>query len=261
MKLNTAEPNLRADSNISDASQDHASEMDLYGDLLTFSSLSPQEQNAAAVRPGAGNIIDLPTKSTIEISQQSAACEQQKTSEPAEASITPMSGQPPPQANAEPISNPTEPGVDLAAEIAFEMEQESANQMLQETSRVQEMDRVQEIEEVQEIPSEPAREPASEPQRVNAFDKNDSADFQLAEILRVTGSLANFPTKQAVASALLACAECGSLNESEDVFCITCGGLLEEAERAPLFSCDDCGSEVSVDEIFCPSCGSVMPDA
>src|ERR1044072_3216670 len=102
MKLNTAEPNLRADSNISDASQDHANEMDLYGELLTFSNLSPQEQKAAAGRPGGGgSIMALPTKSTIEISQQSAACEQQKPSEPAEASIPPMSGQPLPQANAE----------------------------------------------------------------------------------------------------------------------------------------------------------------
>src|SRR6185503_19254781 len=237
MKLNTAEHNLRADSNISDSSQGQASEMDLYGDLLAFSSLSPQEQDAAMNRPNANNIIDLPAKSSIEISEQSAACEQQQTFEPAEESLTRAASQPLPQASAESIPNPTESGVDLAAEIAFEMEQESANQM------------VQEIVRAQEIASEPAREPASEPQRVSAFDKNDSADFQLAEILRVTGPLANFPTKQAASSALLVCAECGSLNEAEDVFCITCGGLLEEAKRAPLFSCDDCGSEVSADEI------------
>jgi len=249
MKLNTAELNQRADSNISDARQDQASEMELYGDLLAFSSLSPQKQNAAVNRPGTGDIIDLPTRSTIEISEQSAACEQQQTFEPAEESPARMASWPLPQASAESVSNPIEPGVDLAAEIAFEMEQESANQMIQE------------IAGVQEIASEPAHEPAFEPQRVNASDRNDSADFQLAEILRVTGPLANFPTKQAVASALLVCAECGSLNESDDVFCITCGGLLEEAGRAPLFSCDDCGSEVSADEIFCPSCGSVMPGA
>ena len=101
-----------------------------------------------------------------------------------------------------------------------------------------------------------AFEPVAEPPQPKPFDRDGSADFQLAEILRVTGQLADLSTIHDSSSI---CGDCGSLASSEDLFCITCGGSLEEEiERAALLSCGDCGATVVSDEIFCPSCGSAM---
>ena len=112
------------------------------------------------------------------------------------------------------------------------------------------------IDSSQHSPVETAEPPALyESQQTNAFDKDNSADFQLAELLRVTGQLADFSAAQDLS---LTCEDCGSPAGSEDLFCITCGSPLEEVERAPSLSCGDCGAVVASDEIFCPSCGSAM---
>ena len=101
-----------------------------------------------------------------------------------------------------------------------------------------------------------AVEPVAEPLQTKAFDKDSSADFQLADILRVTGQLADFSTFHASTSI---CGDCGSLASSEDLFCITCGGPLEEeVEGEASLSCGDCGETIVSDEIFCPSCGSAI---
>ena len=100
-----------------------------------------------------------------------------------------------------------------------------------------------------------AFEPVAEPLQTTAFDQTSSADFQLAEILRVTGQLSDLSAKHDSSSV---CVDCGSSADSEDVFCSNCGGALEEVERATSLSCSDCGSTIVSDEIFCPSCGSAM---
>ncbi|MGA9772757.1 MAG: zinc ribbon domain-containing protein [Blastocatellia bacterium] len=98
------------------------------------------------------------------------------------------------------------------------------------------------------------KEPACEPPPQN---KDASADIQMVDILRVTGPLADSSASHDLSSV---CGDCGSLADSEDVFCITCGGPLEEVERAAPPSCSDCGLTIVSDEIFCPSCGSAMQD-
>ena len=102
---------------------------------------------------------------------------------------------------------------------------------------------------------EPVKERASEPQHINAFNKDGSADFQLTELLRVTGQLADFSTGHGSSSI---CGDCGSPASSEDLFCVTCGGSLGEDELLASPSCGDCGETIVSDEIFCPSCGSAM---
>jgi double zinc ribbon protein len=101
----------------------------------------------------------------------------------------------------------------------------------------------------------PVKEKDCEPQQTNAFNKDSSADFQLAEILRVTGQLADF---SALRDSSSICGDCGSPASSEDLFCITCGGPLGEVELVASLSCGDCGETIVSDEIFCPSCGSAM---
>lgn len=108
---------------------------------------------------------------------------------------------------------------------------------------------------------EPKKEPASESQQTNVFGKDGNTDFQLAEILRVTGQFSDFSTGQGSSSI---CTDCGSPAGGDDLFCIICGATLEEVngealeevELAIQLSCDDCGSAIESDEIFCPSCGS-----
>src|SRR6185295_3866440 len=96
----------------------------------------------------------------------------------------------------------------------------------------------------------------AEPPQTKAFDKDSNADFQPAEILKVTGHLADSSTIHDLSSI---CGDCGSLASSGDLFCITCGGSLEEeVECAASLSCGDCGATIVSDEIFCPSCGSAM---
>lgn len=87
------------------------------------------------------------------------------------------------------------------------------------------------------------------------------------DVIRVTGPLTRFVASQAAGSAVVVCTECGHASDSGEMFCIHCGGLLDEpaasAETAIALAglCDDCGAMVESDEIFCPSCGTVMANA
>ncbi|HKS39246.1 MAG TPA: zinc ribbon domain-containing protein [Blastocatellia bacterium] len=112
-----------------------------------------------------------------------------------------------------------------------------------------------EIPETNAVYEQQAVEPVAEPSQAKPFDKDSSTDFQLAEILRVTGQLSDLSTKH---DWLSVCVDCGSPADSEDVFCCNCGGSLEEIERAASLSCSDCGEMIVSDEIFCPSCGSAI---
>jgi uncharacterized membrane protein YvbJ len=67
---------------------------------------------------------------------------------------------------------------------------------------------------------------------------------------------------------MIVCGDCGNPSDSGEMFCIHCGGLLDEPAASvepDILSvaglCDDCGAMVESDEIFCPSCGSVMANA
>jgi hypothetical protein len=59
------------------------------------------------------------------------------------------------------------------------------------------------------------------------------------------------------------CLACGAQSEADDLFCVTCGGFLDEAASALPFNpnCADCGLGVIADEIFCPWCGSALSAA
>ena len=228
MKSDTAELNLRADSDLAESSHDQFSEMDLYNDLLVFSDLSSEEQEAAMTRPAPSSIIELSAQTPVEIIEPIAISESQQ----------------PIENDAFFFDTLKQPAIE---EAAIEIAEERAARVIEEKV-------------IEEKASEP---PVFAPLQARAFDQSGSLDFNLAEILRVTGPLPSLSTKQAAASVLSVCPECGSSADTEEMFCITCGGLLEEAPAAAkaVLSCDDCGSIVESDEIFCPSCGSVMSSA
>jgi DNA-directed RNA polymerase subunit RPC12/RpoP len=85
----------------------------------------------------------------------------------------------------------------------------------------------------------------------------------------LTGALlANFELPSAVIKATsMRCHACGKSSGNSDLFCVSCGELLETDEAKNLSqdtaavgtpTCGDCGTEVSTDEVFCMSCGSVV---
>ena len=95
--------------------------------------------------------------------------------------------------------------------------------------------------------------------------KKKSDYLDLNYLLRVTGPLAAVAATTNAASPLLACKDCGSQASSADMFCVTCGGLLDQPEApeavavvATKPACEACASPVEADEIFCPSCGAVL---
>jgi RNA polymerase subunit RPABC4/transcription elongation factor Spt4 len=226
MKSNTAEINLRAASNAPDtslkeANLDEAKDINLYDELLAFSNLSPEEQEAAMNRPDPVSIIETSQPSPVEAPTLNPI----DGFEPVEAYIPDT---PPPQTNNTFFFEPP-------AQVAKEPT----------------------VDPVKQRVIEPVKEMASEPTQTNAVYKGSTADLQLAEILRVTGQLADLSTRT---DSVTVCADCGSLADNEDVFCFNCGGSLEEVERAVSLSCSDCGAMIVSDEIFCPSCGSAMHD-
>jgi hypothetical protein len=56
------------------------------------------------------------------------------------------------------------------------------------------------------------------------------------------------------------CLGCGAESGAEDLFCITCGAFVDEADspRVSKRVCAECGLDSSADEIFCPECGSLV---
>ena len=140
-----------------------------------------------------------------------------------------------------------------------------------------------------ELPYEPAavteREPSYEHPRADESNQCSDVDLDLAYLLRVTGPLIALGMAMSADSSLLVCKDCRSQSSSKDMFCVTCGGLLEDTkvteaavdeikvdeikvdeikvdedmvEAAAGLACDDCAYLIEEDEIFCPSCGAVI---
>ena len=90
---------------------------------------------------------------------------------------------------------------------------------------------------------------------------------QSGDVIKITGPLNGFAVAKRAGSAIVVCADCGQSSNSDELFCIHCGGLLEQmavsAETAFTLAalCEDCGAMVENDEIFCPACGAVMTTA
>lgn len=146
---------------------------------------------------------------------------------------------------------------------AFEPPPETASDPLRQTNKAfvfeprVEAAKDSDVNTVKQPAIQPVKESASEPPQANTFGKGNSTELQLADILRVTDQLNDISKETDLMSA---CLDCGSLADSEDVFCINCGGTLGEVELVAPPSCDDCGAAIESDEIFCPSCGSATFD-
>jgi RNA polymerase subunit RPABC4/transcription elongation factor Spt4 len=234
MELETDEVSLRANSNGVD-------EIDLYDDLMAFSSLSPEEQKKES-EPRVTNKSEHASQSASQFFYADLPASDEPILEPTtemddrsfeliEQSSFDLIGQPMSQPVEEPSANTNEGSpFELPDEPAFQEVRESSSRLIE----------------------------AAEPRQK----KSDYLDLNY--LLRVTGPLVALGVT-AAGSSLLACRDCGSPASGEDMFCVTCGGLLDQSEVseaatavAVKSACDDCGSLVEEGEIFCPSCGSVL---
>ena len=225
MELDTDEASLCADSNSID-------EIDLYDDLMAFSNLSPEEQE----KESAKRLINK-SEPVVQSSNQFFY-------------VDPVASN---ESILESVIEQEDRSFEILEQSSFD--EESSNHT------------------IEDFPFEQPNEPAIQKERESSFKIVDAGEppkkksdyLDLSYLLRVTGPLVALGVTANAASSLLVCRDCGSQASSEDMFCVTCGGLLDEAETSEAAAvvaiksaCEACGSPVEEDEIFCPSCGTVL---
>ena len=111
-----------------------------------------------------------------------------------------------------------------------------------------------------------AVESASESTFTDEVPKEDGetgqSSLRVADEFSAGAALAEMNPQYVFTNALSgqACPTCGAQSEADDLFCMSCGALLNGVGPALPFdpSCTDCSRGVQPDEIFCPWCGSTL---
>jgi RNA polymerase subunit RPABC4/transcription elongation factor Spt4 len=234
MELKTDEANLCADSSTT-------GEMDLYDELVAFSNLSPEDQKAGPA--------------------PRSARDSEPTLQPTDGFILADLNHPDTS-----ISEPVQEiqSLEPMNQPSFELTDQAKSQPVKASS-------INPLEDFSfELPDEPARRMAHETSSArpqpDQSNQGSDADLDLAYLLRVTGPLVALGSTMYAASSLLVCRDCRSQSSSEDMFCVVCGGLLDEADSSEAavenvaqgLTCNDCEYLIEEDEIFCPSCGAAI---
>jgi RNA polymerase subunit RPABC4/transcription elongation factor Spt4 len=248
MEFKTDEANLCADSN-------QVGEIDLYGELITFTDLAPEDRSRHSA-PRPVNDSEPAWDATVGFVFADADASNEATVEP----VNERENQSP-----EPMN-----------QTSFELVDQEESRPAEEPSG-NPTDADNPIEDFPfELPYEPAsvtkRESSFEHPRANESNQRSDVDLDLAYLLRVTGPLIALGLAMNGDSSLLVCKDCRSQSSSKDMFCVTCGGLLEgtgvaedavdetkvyeAAVEAAGLACDDCAYLIEEGEIFCPSCGA-----
>ena len=270
MKLNKNDVVVRADSIDVQTGPGSSGEIDLYGELIAFAELSPEEQaelvarqeNASAetkTTPGAEEHLfhepDL-TQAPIEpVQAQTVASEiEAPSAEDAQEGTSP---------EPEPIPPPIEP-VEPATAVA-ETQTQSAIDTEELTSRepVQIHKTIESVESGDAIVS--AAVCASDSVVSEAFVEPGEVRPRQYEGPRPSGPLSGFnlPPNIVYTGALSkgVCLACGAESGADDLFCMTCGVFIDEiASTLPAdpTTCAECKQGIAANEIFCPWCGSVL---
>jgi hypothetical protein len=124
------------------------------------------------------------------------------------------------------------------------------------------------------LPLQPAAEQISAPARVpDTSVRHDGNSTNRSEAraaspgpfagLGDSGSLAGLSPESPFTGALTrgVCLACGAESGVNDLFCITCGAFVDEAETPVLSipTCTQCGLGIPAGEAFCPRCGVLPP--
>jgi hypothetical protein len=256
MKFKTNTGSLLFNSKLAEESDEQAPEVSLYDELLAFSTLLPEEQEAQASKPPAPipparpASAPLPSLSLVSSERPSGPLRSTASLQPPKR--TPTSELPPSRV----ITTPSAQAYDRMKELAFEL-----------TNRAIETA----FEGTKPLASESVRKSTKELTPVPALVRapvvdDDHFDLHTANIFSITGPLPATRTHTSAPLSLTTCANCGNQADSDEMFCITCGELLEESQAPAVdltadVACEDCGAVVAGEDIFCPSCGSVISGA
>lgn len=251
MEFNSTETAVHANS-ISGETGSLAGEIDLYDELIAFAELSPEQQR---------RLIDRKVKSAasaikpIPVPPEPQWVREDRAMLPVIEAVTPE------------VSTETAP--DSAAVTQLESTTVEATQPANVVAT-----------EAEIIAAESEAVVATEPAVVDAEPANVAAPESANVIENVTAPESSEPTPRPNAAkggsgplssfalpsnlvyngalSLGVCLSCGEASGADDLFCIACGGFIDEmgSKRSFIPSCGECGEGISADEIFCPWCGA-----
>jgi len=120
-----------------------------------------------------------------------------------------------------------------------------------------------------ELPTESPQAETVYPNKASAAESKEHSTAHstsdLPDLTRPSGPLAGLPANDQLTfrGSLTrgVCLACGAESGADDVFCVTCGGFIDEVESTIKVepACAECGERIATDEIFCPACGAVLP--
>ena len=246
MEFNSTEAAVHANSPSGETGS-LAGEIDLYDELIAFAELSPEQQRSLIdhkVNPAANEVKVTPVPPEPEWVRADRA------TLPGTESVMP------------------EVSTETAPEPADEMQLESANVDSTGPAIVVATDASVIAVESATVTNRPLVV-AARPATITAPDPATPVSPQSSEpalrppvVKGGSGPLSSFALPSNLVYngtlSLGVCLSCGEPSGANDLFCIACGGFIDEMESTPSFnpSCADCGEGISADEIFCPWCGA-----
>jgi hypothetical protein len=221
------------------------SEIELYTDLISFSELPAEEklQSIVALRKA---VEEARRKSEQELAQQ-AALAAAPASDPETSVVAPSSFRVEApvarRVSAPLISNPT-----LAQTNG------SSADLTPKPTRAS--------DSLAEFPAQPASISAVvEPAAQASSNLAGTADSRPVTSPKPSGPLSGFNLPPNIVYtgtiAAGACISCGAETGEEDLFCVACGGFVDEIHTSVVIpKCAECKKEISSGEMFCPFCGA-----
>lgn len=260
MKFKTNTGSLLFNANPAEEGDELAPEVSLYDELLAFSSLLPEEQEAQASQlrallpPARPASAPLPALSLVsaEHPPERKPGPLRSTGSLLPPNLTPISELPPSRR----ITAPSAQAYDRMKELALELTNHAIETVFEGTKPLTAESVRKNTKELTPIPAPPRPSVA----------RDEHLDAQATNLFSLTGPLSATSTHNRASASRSTCANCGSQADSDEMFCITCGELLEASQLPAVelileVRCEDCGTMIAGQDIFCPSCGSVISGA
>jgi len=235
MELNNNDAAVGTDSTNAQATTTSAGEIDLYAEVIAFAALSSEERL---------RLLDRPVKVSVETGRPSADADKENASLEPVLTHTPI--QPVEAATAASEKRTPSPEAE---------EHTSPEPVLTHST----------IEPVQSDTTVPAAESARDSDVSKAYVEAGEVRPPLLDATRPSGPLSGFnlPPEIVYTGALTrgVCLACGAESSADDLFCMACGGFIDEIATTFPFNptCGECKQRIAADEIFCPWCGSGLP--
>jgi double zinc ribbon protein len=237
-------------------------EMDLYGELIAFSALAPDEQatdaseRAKAVAAAANHSEEDRSESAhIPPAVEEHTTALSESSDAARKTVVKVYEGLPSGPLTEPDSARGFVVLD-ADEILAEDQPKDFSKPVNDARNARGVSGQYASGEGETHTSTPAQDERTEALLPQA---RSQAEMEITGPLR--GIKQSFEVRELFQS-VTACPACGSESDGRDLFCVECGSLLDETEEDEAASatvepyCADCGTITAPDEMFCPGCGA-----